>query len=323
MRELALLSRYIQDWSREYNSVELMQQLDSRIIQITTLSEKEKIHKASDLSIPFINKLEERYNAHGALPGISTGIGTLDDYTLGLQPRLKYEIGGRPSDGKSALMVTLVCNIAVRQNIPCGIISLESSKEELYTRMIANVGSINSQKIQSGLLGTAADFNSVGMTNAKVHDAPIYFYDMPGMTLNDLKMQCRRMVLQHGVKVIFIDYEQLVSIPGVHDMFPRISEVSITIKNIARELNIPIVSLAQLLRRDVTKRPQMADFKGSGQIEQDADGAILIYHKQDSHGNSEGSYLCVEKMRDGRTGDIPIYFDRKHVRFTERSITNE
>jgi len=318
IREVASLRSEITDWIKDNDSAEILEHIEAKLNEITSSSEKDRVYKANELAIPFINKLEQRYNSGGELPGLSTGIPALDDFTLGLQPRLKYQIGGRPSDGKSALMVTLLCNMGVNLGIKCGVFSLESSKEEVYQRMIANIGNINSQNLQTGLIGRASNFKSVSDANSKGFESNIWFYDVPNCSLAELQIQARRMVRQYGIQVLFIDYEQLIRLPGVSNRTERIEEVSISIKELARQLEIPIVSLAQLSRDSQNRRPTTADFFGSSQLEKDADGAILIYHKRNDDTNEvEETYLCIEKMRDGRTGQVPVYFNMPYVKFTE------
>ena len=318
-REIGKLARSLTDWHTEnLTTTEILELLDKRIFEITELTGEDRIYKLSELLPDLMNKLEERFKAKGELPGISTGIPGLNNLTLGLQKKLKYQIGGRPSDGKSALMVTLAVNIGIVQKIPVGIISLESSKQELATRILGNVGSLDTRDLMTGMISHAS-FNSIDTASGKLDAGPIWIYDVPNLSLSELKVQARRMVRQHKVQVLFIDYEQLIEIPGVHKKLDRATEVSIAIKNLARELEIPIVSLAQLRRDAENRRPTLADFSDTSQLEKDADCAILIYHDKDDDGNIIDSYLCVEKMRDGQTGNIRVHFDKKHVRFTEQN----
>jgi len=323
LRELVNLKSQLSDWiDSKGTAEEILDKIDKRLLEISALTGTDRIYKMSEVLPSIMTKLEERYKQNGALPGISTGIPMLDEYTLGFQPKLKYQIGGRPSDGKSALMISLVSNIALKQGIPCGVISLESSKDELGVRLIGNTANIDTRDIITAVL-RPADFKSIIDANGKIYGSPIWIYDVPNLSLSELKVQARRMVRQHKVQALFIDYEQLVEIPGVHKKLDRATEVSIAIKNLARELEIPIVSLAQLRRDAENRRPTLADFSDTSQLEKDADGAILIYHDKNDDGDIIDSYLCVEKMRDGQTGNIRVHFDKRHVRFTEQSGRRE
>lgn len=256
-----------------------------------------------------MDEIERRFHAKGELPGIESGFEALDHITLGFRDRLLYIVGARPSDGKTALALTFARNICGEQRIPGAFLSLESAGEELVSRAIANVGSIDNRKIESGSL-RPADFKGLTDAAGDIYDWPLWIYDQPNMTLPVLKAKAREAVLVHGAKILFVDYIQIVKRTDYSVPFREfMNEVSMSLKELARELNVPVIALSQLGRDAENSRPTLAKLKESGQIEQDADGVFLIWHTDD------GSKLLVDKMRNGPKGEVPVVFNGSKVRF--------
>jgi replicative DNA helicase len=273
-------------------------------------AEQTEIHQAPKMVVEFVGVVEERYHNRGRLPGIATGIGELDNMLLGLKPRLLYYIGARPSDGKTALIVTLIANIC-RQGIPVGLMSIESSRKEIMARLFANTGNINNQSLITGSL-SRADFERIQNTASRVHEWPLTICDRENMELNTIRAKAREMVRVHGARALFLDYIQLVPQTDAKQPFRlHMGEVSMALKQLARELEVPVVVAAQLGRNAEGKEPTLADFKESGQLEQDADAAILIHHHEE-----HGSRLIVAKNKDGPRGKVQVTFHKAHMRFT-------
>lgn len=262
--------------------------------------------------VEYVNELEARHKQGGVIPGLETGIEPLDECILGLRKRRLYLIGARPSEGKTALMTTMIVNIA-RRGIPVGVISLESSEQELTERFMANVANIDNTKLARG---TFSDKDFASITNGamllgsekwrvRVSDAP--YLGLPGVTA-----RIREMVIAHKCEVIFLDYIQLIAHTDMNLTFRlHINAVSQMLKALARELDVPVVACAQLGRDSEGKRPHLAGFKESGQLEQDADVAILIWNNVDD-GNT---YLLVDKNRDGPKQAIGVKFITPRMRF--------
>lgn len=262
--------------------------------------------------VGYVNELEARHKMGGILPGLETGIEPLDEVILGLRKRRFYLIGARPSEGKTALMTTMIAHIA-RKGIPVGVISLESSEQELTERFMANVGNIDNIKLARGAF-TASDFADIttgaeilggAKWNVRISDSP--YLGLPGVTA-----RIREMVIAHKCEAIFLDYIQLVAhVDKALTFRLHINAVSQMLKALARELNVPVVACAQLGRDSEGKRPHLSGFKESGQLEQDADVAILIWNNLED-GNS---YLLVDKNRDGPKQAVNVKFILPKMRF--------
>jgi replicative DNA helicase len=317
----SLLGRVLQEMAKDKNETsEILEMAEKALVDITSKSERDDIFSISSLIPGFIDQTEKRYKAKGKIPGLSTGIDKLDNMTLGLNKSRLYYIGARPSQGKSALALNIALHLAVNELKSVGFISLESSKEECTLRAFASQGRMNGMDISTGAL-RMADFANLNATADKLFQKKLYFYDQPNITIQDIKSISRRMVTFYKCEVIFIDYLQIIQHSDTKlCKRERIEDISVQLKNLARELDIPIVCLAQL-RRDVDqRRPGLGDFSDSSQAEKDADVAILIYHEKENNDDEDEklkSRLLVEKSRDGRTGSIDVVFKKEYVTFYE------
>lgn len=267
-----------------------------------------------DLVTQMVDEFQRRYENHGEIPGITTGLADVDDLLLGFEKARYYVVGARPSDGKSALLLNLAISAKEAQHKP-GFLSLESSRVETMERSFASVGGIDMGALRKGKLSNSM-LHDMGVAAEWIRGNSFPLADRPNMHLSDLKARARRMVRVLGCDILFVDYLQLVQMPGELTDYERISRVSVSLKDLSRELNIPIVVAAQLNRGaedGKNRKPRLSELKGTGQIEQDADAAILIYRRVKD--DEEQFYLCVEKNRDGATGDVHVYFDKARMRF--------
>lgn len=298
-------------------SAEIFQGIEEKLQDATAKSTQYSIQKLGDTLLDFVNEVERRYNTGGEIPGSTSGIPKLDDLTLGWNRRRYYIIGARPSRGKTALLLNFARHAGMHK-IPCGLLSLESSIHEVDLRIISDVANIESQTLSSGYF-KKSQFHNITEAAGKLHDAPIYVYDEPNMDLQTLRAQARRMVRQFGIQVLFIDYAQKVrhntSTGKKNDSN---AEVSSALKQLSRDLEIPVIAAAQLTRDTQNRRPTIADIAESSEYEKDADTVILIHHQLDDNGEVSKSWLLVDKNRDGPTSDVPVYFKKEYVRFTER-----
>ena len=316
---LQALGRKLAELAGTDDSTAIIEMAESELLELGTNGQTRKIQSIGEV-LPGVGKvIEQRYYLKGKLPGIATGIPGLDHITGGFQDDRYIVIGARPSDGKSALALNMACNIAINQNMPTGIISAESSNNEIVTRVIASEGHILGNSITTGLL-SKADFTSLSDVGAKTMHAPLYLYDAPNVRFSEMKSVARQMVLVHKAKVLFIDYIQIIqwedSRLAIHE---QVAAVSRGLKQLARELKIPIVGLSQLKRDAEGREPEMADLDYSKQIEQDADAIIFIYHPKPKKGEEEdrSSLLLVKKNRDGSKGAVPVVFHREYIKFYE------
>jgi len=268
--------------------------------------------------------IEDRYRSKGAYIGIPSGFDALDKLTCGFQKSEMIIIGSRPSIGKTAFALSMATNIAIRHKIPCGYFTLEMSAISLMLRIVSAESRINSNSLRTGLL-KSTDFNRIVTDTAgRIYDAPLIFQDTPNIPLLDLRSLARKMVSKHGVKIVFIDYIGLVSPENTkQDRHEQISQISRSLKALARELDVPIVVLSQVGRQSEGKTPSLADLRESGALEQDADVVLFLHRErtldEDEDDRESSSIiktdLIVAKQRNGPTDTVRLAFVPHYTRF--------
>jgi replicative DNA helicase len=265
-----------------------------------------------------INMLSERFKNKGKLSGIPTGFPELDDKTDGWQNGNLIIIGARPGTGKTSIALNMA-SAAVRHNFKVGFFSAEMSAEALIMRMIADWGSANFRGMRTGRL-SPSDMASIAEGGKLLAATHFFINDQPAISLDALLSDARKMKRREGVQILFIDYLSLIN--NRRDRTPRheqIAEISASLKNLARELGLPVIVLSQLTRDAQGDRPNMAQLRDSGAVEQDADVIILLHNlgwADDAHTRLKLN-LIVEKQRDGAIGDIPMQFVPSYMRFNE------
>ena len=324
-----------------YDIKEVVQEAESILFE---LSQKNMKKDYSVLS-PIVDKAMElvriAHSNNGGITGISTGYFKLDDMTCGWQNSDLVIIAGRPAMGKTAFALSLAKNIAVDQKIPMAFFSLEMSDVQLANRIMANACKVDSQKLLSGQLDRA-DWLRLDKNLDKLKEAPLYIDETEGLSVMELRTKARRLVREHGVKLIMIDYLQLMTASGMNynSRQEEVSLISRSLKGMAKELNIPVLALSQLNRGVETrtgaegKRPQLSDLRESGAIEQDADMVIFL-HRPEYYGimmSSDGlidyhekAEVIISKHRKGATGIVMMRFVGEFTRFEnceDPSMTN-
>jgi replicative DNA helicase len=267
--------------------------------------------------------LEEVYQNKGKCIGLATGFKDFDDLTGGLRAGHMVVIAARPSQGKSSLAMNIADYVGCELKQPVGVFSLEMPAEELMIRMICCRARVNSRNASSGFLSDQ-DFPKLTGAAAKLISAPIYIDDTGGLSLLQLKAKARQMQQLHKVRLVIIDYLQLLHSTNrrAQNREQEISDISSGIKLLAKELGVPIIVLAQLNReierRGPTSKPRLSDLRESGSIEQDADLVAMLYRVQEddaAHSDTALINLIVAKQRNGPTGEIPLVFLRPYTRF--------
>jgi len=304
---LSVLMREGLEQLGEHSSADVLAHLEAGLVDVGQ-SMDANAHLLSDRLLEMV-ELFERRKKQVELPGITTGLEALDELTMGLEPGKYYVVGARPSRGKSALLL----NMALAARVPIGFISIESGEVEVLERAFAILGNVEANRLKSGMFGTR-DMHGIGEATQLIQDSEFYIADKPNMHLSEVKAVARQMVRKYGARALYLDYVQLVQTPGSLSDYERVSKVSVALKQLSRELEVPVVVAAQLNRgseESKERRPRLSDFKNSGQIEQDADVAILIHWS----GDGEQVWLNVEKNRDGACADIRVYFDKAKVKF--------
>lgn len=298
---------------------DVVRDLESGLVQLSQNTGDRGLFEVGRRLIHYLETVEERVKRQGEIPGLETGIWPLSEALMGLQPERLYYVGARPSVGKSALLLNMALHNAKAGN-PVGILSLESGRGEIMDRIHAMESGINSRALVYGMLKTA-DFRSLSDAQERIHAAaPIIIYDEPNMSLGQLVSQARRMVRAHGVRLLFVDYLQIIAAPG-KDKRERVENASLGLKQLSRELQVPVVAAAQLRRESDPWWPDLGDFQHSSQAEQDGDACVFIgQQREETFGGDveEEHQLVVAKNRDGRSGfSIQVEFEKETLRFTQ------
>lgn len=263
------------------------------------------------------DQLDELQRNPGGLRGIPTGLSSLDEILAGLQNSNLVILAARPSVGKTSLATNIAQFAAVNKKIPVGIFSLESSKEQLVYRMLSAQADVDGWRLTTGRL-EEDDFRKIGEAMGELAESPIFIDDTPGSHIMEMRAKARRLQMEHGVKLIIVDYLQLARGRSRDNRVQEVSEISQALKNLARELNIPVLALSQLSRAVESRtspRPQLSDLRESGSIEQDADVVLFLYREDEE--NRSDIKLLIAKHRNGPTGEISLYFKGERTRFYE------
>lgn len=268
-----------------------------------------------------IETIDNLYQRKENITGIATGFRDLDIKTAGLQPSDLIVIAGRPSMGKSALATCIVEHVGIVEKQPVAFFSLEMAKEQLVQRMLCSHARVDAHKVRTGFL-SQADWPRLVSAAGKLSEAPIYIDDSPGMSVLEIRAKARRMKAQFDIKMIVLDYLQLMQGPVKADNRQQeISEISRSLKALARELNVPLIAISQLSRAVEQRsdhRPQLSDLRESGAIEQDADLVMLLlreeYYNQTEE-NKGVAELIIAKQRNGPVGSLNLAFLGEYMRF--------
>jgi replicative DNA helicase len=301
---------------------EKLQLIDSELLGIDLESTKLEIKLASKEIDEVINKVRVKFENPNKKFDYQSGIKALDDVIGGFSDGEYIVIGGRPSDGKSAIGLNIILKLALKDNLPVGIISSESGIKEILQRSLSSLSSIDNFRLRQGYL-KKDDFITLSKVATDIKKTTIPIMDKPNATIQEVKSSAKLMKKLYGIKVLLIDYVQLIKVPKSRTRIEEIETASKECKELARLLNIPVIALAQLTRPEKdaknAKEPSLSDFKGSGQIEQDADMAILLHHRRNPVDRAEilESNLLVLKQRNGGLARIPVDFEGKYVRFED------
>ena len=267
--------------------------------------------------------IERLYERKELITGVPTGFERIDDLTSGLQKSDLIIIAGRPSMGKTAFALNIAQHAAIEVNIPVAVFSLEMAKEQLALRMLASEAKVDSQRLRKGFLGEM-DWPKLTTAAGNLSEAPIFIDDTPAITVLEMKAKSRRLKADTGLGLIILDYLQLMRSGGYKESREQeISEISRSLKALAKELCVPVVALSQLNRKvedRTNRRPQMADLRESGAIEQDADLIAFIYrdevyNKSEDNPEKGMAEIIIGKQRNGPTGVVKLAFLERFTRF--------
>ncbi len=310
----------------------IIDKAEKEVFEIATSGSSRKFIDIKDTLGEAWERLENLHNAGGALRGIPTGFRDLDNMLSGLQKSDLVILAARPSMGKTALALDIARQAAVNHNIPVGIFSLEMSSGQLVDRMLAADSKVNAWKLRTGKLSADKDFDNIRNSLERLSKAPIYIDDEPG--INSLKMRSigRRLKREKGLGLIIVDYLQLmtpVSTKNNDNLVQQVTEISRSLKHLARELEVPVLALSQLSRaveqRGGSGRPKLSDLRDSGSIEQDAD-VVMFIHREDKYREDSDkkniAQIHIDKHRNGPVGSIDLFFDEERTTFLNVDRSN-
>ncbi len=331
-RELISFSAQVQGkaFDETIDVDDLMQEAEGKLFEISQRNVKKDVTQINPVIKEAIEVLKKAAQQPEGLSGLHSGFNGLDKMTSGWQKSDLVIIAARPAMGKTAFVLSMAKNMAVNHNIPVALFSLEMSNVQLVNRLIVNVTEITADKIKTGRLADY-EWEQLDFKLKDLYDAPIFIDDTPSLSVFELRTKARRLVREHNISCIIIDYLQLMNASGMNfgSREQEVSMISRSLKGLAKELNIPIIALSQL-NRGVEgrqgiegKRPQLADLRESGAIEQDADMVCFIhrpeYYKitEDAAGNSliGLAELIIAKHRNGATGDVRLRFKSEFAKF--------
>ncbi|MBO4995879.1 MAG: replicative DNA helicase [Muribaculaceae bacterium] len=317
----------------ESNDVDdLLQEAEGRLFEISQRNVKKDVTQIDPVIGQAIEQIQSAANRTSGLSGLESGFHELDKLTSGWQNSDLIIIAARPAMGKTAFVLSMAKNMAVNYNTPVAIFSLEMSNLQLVNRLISNVCELESEKIKSGQLSTL-EWHQLMARIKHLYGAHLFIDDTPSLSIFELRTKARRLVREHHVKFIIIDYLQLMNASGMKfgSREQEVSMISRSLKQLAKELNIPIVALSQLNRSVESrgdskdgKRPQLSDLRESGAIEQDADIVCFIhrpeyYYRSDTDASGNDirglAEFIVAKHRSGRVDDVKMRFKAKFARF--------
>ena len=297
----------------------------SKIYEIASTGTLQKFSSIGDELKEAWERLEKLQETKDSLRGVPTGFKSLDDLLSGFQKSDLIILAARPSMGKTAFALDIARNAAVRHNVPVGIFSLEMSSQQLTDRMLAAEARVSSWKLRTGRLSSDEEYESLRNGMDRLSEAPIYIDDKAERTVLQMRSIARRLKAENGLELVIVDYLQLITPSATRSsdsMVQQVTEISRSLKAMARELDVPVIALSQLSRAVEQRRgqPRLSDLRDSGSIEQDADVVMFIHREdrmQEDMEKNNMAEILVEKHRNGPVGKIDLYFDEDKTSFIE------
>jgi replicative DNA helicase len=313
----------------------LLDEVERDILRISETRVEGKTDKIKELVNKAINLIEDYHKRQGMLTGVGTGYLDLDKMTTGLHGGEMIVIAARPSMGKTSLAMNIAEYVAIEQKLPVAVFSLEMTSESLVMRMLCSQARVNLRSVREGFL-VERDFPKLTAAAGRLAGAPLFIEDSSGLSILQMRAKARRMWQQYGIKLIVIDYLQLLHSTArrAENRQQEIADISNGIKSLAKELNVPIIVLSQLnreLEKDKDRKPRLSDLRESGAIEQDADVVCLLYkpnRDEEEGGTGEEQEalpvnLLIAKQRNGPTGDVHLTFLKSYTRFESAAKVND
>jgi len=337
IKEKAILRKLInrateivsQSYSNSGDVDEFIDQAERTIFEISEDRVRPSFYPIKDLIKASFKTIERLYEKRQLITGVPTGFQRLDELTSGLQPADLIIIAGRPSMGKTAFALNIAQHASVRATTPAAIFSLEMSKEQLALRMLCSEAKVDAHRLRGGFL-SEADWPKLTRAAGSLSEAPLFIDDTPGLSALEMRAKARRLKIEHNLGLVIVDYLQLMRGRASADSREQeISDISRSLKALAKELSIPVIALSQLNRRVEErgdKRPQLSDLRESGAIEQDADVILFLYRDEvynKSEENRGKAEIIIGKQRNGPTDKVDLAFLDKYTRFENLSGLKE
>ncbi|PLX17192.1 MAG: replicative DNA helicase [Candidatus Muiribacterium halophilum] len=301
-------------------TLDIFDKAEKGLLSLIRKSSKQGFQPVKDVVEGVIHRIEQVYEKKESVIGVPSGFTDLDKKTSGWHGSDLVILAARPAMGKTALCLNFAINAALKK-VPVAFFSLEMSAAQLVQRVLASEAEIDQDRLKKGTLSDS-DFSRLVMAAGKIFEAPLYINDTGGLTLGELKAAARKAYMEHDIKLLIIDYLQLLSVPSKKNSREQeIAEISRALKGLAKEFNIPVIALAQLSRaveQRNDKRPMLSDLRESGAIEQDADMVMFIY--RDDYYNEDSqkpnvTELIIGKHRNGPTGTVELFFRKESTKF--------
>jgi len=316
------------------NIDELLDKAEQKIFGVSQKYLKQNFIPIKSVLTEAFDRIDELHKESGKLRGVPTSFKDLDNILAGLQKSDLVILASRPSVGKTTLALDIARQVAVNSKTPVGIFSLEMSKEQLVDRLLCAQAGADLWRMRTGKLSEDEDFANIGHAMGVLSEAPIFIDDSAMVNVMEIRTKARRLQSEHNLGLIILDYLQLMQGgPGIENRVQEISEITRSLKAVARELNIPVLALSQLSRAVESRTPpipKLADLRESGSIEQDADIVMFIYreamYKKDLDAERKNiAEIYIAKHRNGPTGVVQLYFDENKVTFKnlERKVETE
>lgn len=309
-------------YNREDEVDSLLMDAEKNIMEVAQRKKAGAFQNIKDILVRTYDKIEMLHNRKGEITGVPTGFSELDRMTAGFQRNDLIIVAARPSVGKTAFALNIAQNVATKTDENVAIFSLEMGAEQLVMRMLCAEGNIDAQNLRTGNL-TPDDWGKLTMAMGSLSNAGIYIDDTPGIRVSEIRAKCRRLKQEKGLGLVIIDYLQLIQGSGRNreNRQQEVSEISRSLKALARELEVPVIALSQLSRsveQRQDKRPMMSDIRESGSIEQDADIVAFLYRDDYYNNESENKNIIeiiIAKQRNGPVGTVQLAFVKEYNKF--------
>ena len=308
---------------------DLLDDAERRILQISESKRRGDFAPVGVVVEETLDKITKLYENKAGITGLPTGFRDLDRLTSGLQPSDLILVAARPSMVKTAFTLNIAQNVGVKQHKTVAFFSLEMSQEQLVQRLLCQIAHIDSQKLRTGQLNSDDEWTKLTDACDKLYQAPIYIDDTPGISVTEMRSKARRLKAEHGLDLIIVDYLQLMQGRSSESRQQEISEISRSLKALARELKVPLIALSQLSRSVESrqdKRPMLSDLRESGALEQDADIVSFLYREDYYDKETENQHITeiiLAKHRNGPVGSVKLYFKGEYTLFLNLDTTHE